>query len=142
MAERAPTVADAITVPLPRDARDDGVLVIAEAHAHVPFAIARMFTIQAPAGAVRGRHAHRRCSQFMLCVSGAVDVLLDDGAGQRTVSLARDNDALHVPPMIWKAVTFHAPQTVLVVLCDRPYEEDDYIRDYAAYLDARRALAP
>lgn len=138
MGNRPSTVADAVKLELPRHVRDDGVLVVAEGLIHVPFAVARLFTIEAPLGAVRGRHAHRRCSQFMICVHGAIEFLVDDGAAQRTFVLEHGHEALHVPPMLWLSLTFRAPQTVLIGICDRPYEEDDYIRDYDAFLDARR----
>jgi len=73
------SVAQVRLIELPRHARADGELVAAEAGAHVPFAIVRLFTVTAPAGARRGEHAHRRCSQFMLCVHGAVEITCDDG---------------------------------------------------------------
>lgn len=134
------TIADIVAIDLPRFARADGAIVVAEQTSHVPFAIARMFTLRGQRDAARGNHAHRTCRQFMLCASGAVDVGLDDGTSRRTVCLDRDNQALHVPAMIWNVVTFRAPESVLVVLCDQPYREDDYIRDYAAFLDARRKV--
>lgn len=136
-----PCVDDAATVELPRHERDDGVVVVAEGLAHLPFAIARVFTVCAPADALRGHHAHRQCRQFMFCPRGAVDVGLDDGASRKTVRLSRGNLALHVPAMIWNVVSFREPDAVLVVLCDQPYREDDYIRDYAAFLQARKAQA-
>ncbi|MBS0533674.1 MAG: FdtA/QdtA family cupin domain-containing protein [Proteobacteria bacterium] len=132
------SVFDAEAIELPRFARADGAVVVAECISHVPFAVARMFTLRAPLDAVRGNHAHRRCEQFMLCANGAIDVGLDDGVSRRTVRLDRENLALHVPAMIWNMVTFRAADTVLIVLCDQPYREDDYIRDYAAFLEARR----
>jgi hypothetical protein len=135
---RPSTVADAVKFELPRHLRDDGALVVAEGLMHVPFAIARMFTVEAPLGAVRGRHAHRRCSQFMICAHGAIECLVDDGEARRTFVLERGNEALHVPPMLWQTLTFLAPQAVLIGICDRVFEEDDYIRDYDAFLDARR----
>lgn len=135
---RLATVADAVKLELPRHVRDDGTLVVAEGLTHVPFAIARMFTVEAPLGAARGRHAHRRCSQFMMCVRGAIEFLVDDGAAQRTFVLDRGHDALYVPPMLWQSVTFRTPQAVLIGMCDRPYEEGDYIHDYDAFLEARR----
>jgi len=140
MTDRHATIADIGVIDLPRFARNDGALVVAEHASHVPFAIARVFTLRAPPDAVRGDHAHRRCRQFMLCASGAVDVGVDDGDGRKTIRLDRDNQALHVPAMIWNTVTFRAADSVLVVLCDQPYRDDDYIRDYAAFLDARRTV--
>jgi len=135
---RSSLIAGAVTIDLPTYARDDGVVVVAEALKHVPFAVVRMFTVEAPPGAVRGQHAHKRCSQFMLCVSGAVEVRIDDGGARKAAVLDRGDRALFVPPMLWQSVTFQGPQSVLVVLCDRPYEEGDYIRDYETFLDARR----
>ena len=124
-------------IELPCFQREDGDLVVAETATQVPFAIQRMFILRAPAGAHRGQHAHRLCSQFMMCVSGAVDVVCDDGREQRTFALDRGNVALLVPPTIWSTVIFREKGSVLAVLCDRPYEENDYIRDSAAFLAFR-----
>jgi dTDP-4-dehydrorhamnose 3,5-epimerase-like enzyme len=127
-------------IELPCHRRDDGEVVVAEAAAQVPFAIARMFTLTAPAGAVRGNHAHRRCSQFMQCVHGIVEVTCSDGHGQKIFVLDRRDRALLVPPGIWNTVTFRQGHSVVTVLCDRPYEEGDYIRDYADYLAFRSTV--
>lgn len=119
--------------------KKDGTIVVAEAGAQVPFVILRVFTLTAPLAAVRGEHAHRKCSQFMICVHGAIDVTCGDGREQRTFSLDRGNVALLVPPTIWNKVTIRREDSVLAVLCDRPYEEDDYIRDYEEFVAFRQA---
>jgi hypothetical protein len=125
-------------VELPRHVREDGEVVVAEAATGVPFAIARLFVLRAPQGAERGHHAHRICSQFMICSNGIVDIVLKDGDAQRTFVLDRSDRALLVPPMIWNTVVFRAPQSVVSVLCDRPYEAADYIRDYDEFLRLRQ----
>jgi UDP-2-acetamido-3-amino-2,3-dideoxy-glucuronate N-acetyltransferase len=130
-------VADLCIVELPCFARDDGEVVVAEVAAQVPFAIERMFTLTATPGARRGDHAHRLCSQFIVCVHGAVDITCDDGSAQRTFKLDRGNQALLVPPMIWNTVDFVNSGSVLVVLCDRLYETHDYIRDHAEFVAMR-----
>jgi hypothetical protein len=53
---------EACLIELPRHARADGEVIVDEAAAQVPFRIERMFALAAPAGAKRGRHAHRLCS--------------------------------------------------------------------------------
>ncbi|MFZ3337197.1 MAG: FdtA/QdtA family cupin domain-containing protein [Xanthobacteraceae bacterium] len=128
------------TIELPRHARSEGEVVVAEGDRSVPFAIARMFTVKAPSGAKRGEHAHRRCSQFMICVHGVIDIGCDDGRSQRIFALDRSNLALMVPPTIWNTVMFRHSDSVLAVLCDRGYEEHDYIRDYAEFLAFRGAV--
>ena len=133
-------LADVRIIDLPRHVRDDGEVVVADSATTVPFAIARLFTLRAPSGAERGKHAHRRCSQFMICSDGAVDVLLDDGAARQTFVLDRSNRALLVPPMIWNTVLFRMPHSVVSVLCDRPYEAEDYVRDYHDFMHLREEV--
>ncbi len=129
------------SIELPRYARDDGEVVVAECAGQVPFMIARLFTVTAPEGARRGQHAHRRCSQLMLCVHGAFDIECADGIEQRTFSLDRRNTALLVPPTIWSTVIARKNDSVLAVLCDRLYEEHDYIRDQSQFLAFRKTGA-
>jgi dTDP-4-dehydrorhamnose 3,5-epimerase-like enzyme len=133
-------LADARLIDLPRHARADGEVIVAEAAAQVPFRIERMFALTAPAGNARGRHAHRLCSQFMICVSGAVDVVCEDGSNRKTFALHRRNQALLVPPGLWNTVEFRQNESVLIVLCDRVYEAGDYIRDYADFLSFRESV--
>ena len=130
---------EARLIELPRHARADGEVIVAEAVAQVPFRIERMFTLTAPAGAERGRHAHRLCSQFMICVSGAVDVVCEDGSSKKTFALNRRNQALLVPPGLWNTMEFRQKESVLIVLC-RVYEPDDYIHDYAEFLSFRESV--
>jgi dTDP-4-dehydrorhamnose 3,5-epimerase-like enzyme len=134
-------IEDACLIALPRHERADGEVVVAEATRQVPFRIERMFALTAPAGAKRGRHAHRLCSQFMICVNGAVDVACEDGSKQKTFRLDRRDMALLVPSGLWNTIEFRQNDSVLVVLCDRLYDEHDYIRDYAEYLSFREVAA-
>jgi len=71
-------------------------------------------------------------------VHGVVDVLCDDGSDQRTFKLDRGDTALLVPPSIWNTVIFREKDSVLVVLCDRHYEEHDYIRNYREFVAYRK----
>ncbi len=126
------------TVDVPHYVADNGTLVVMEGLTHVPFAIARVFSIIASVGAVRGQHAHRACSQILICPIGRVEVQCDDGHEVFTYILDRPYSGLLVPPSIWAKQTFLALGSVLTVLCDRPYEVDDYIRDYVDFKRYRR----
>ena len=77
----------------------------------------------------------------MVCVHGAMDITCTDGRAHRTFSLNRGNLALLVPPTIWNTVTVQTEGSVLVVLCDRHYEEQDYIRDYQEFMAFREAAS-
>jgi dTDP-4-dehydrorhamnose 3,5-epimerase-like enzyme len=121
---------------------DDCVLVIAEAKKHVPFEMRRIFFVTGvAAGQTRGRHAHRRCHQLLVCPAGAVSVRLTDGSASRTVELDTPQKALHIPPGLWAEQIYRDPATLLLVLCDRVYEAEDYIRGMEAFIDWRRSGA-
>lgn len=97
----------------------------------LPFAPARVFTVsQVPSTHVRGEHAHRQCHQLLLCLSGSVDCLVDNGETRFSVHLTPDRPGLHIPPMHWGTQYNYSPDAVLLVLASRPYEDSDYIRDY------------
>jgi len=109
------------------DAR--GGLAVIDIIQHAPFTPVRLFWISdVAAGGTRGGHAHKRCSQFMVCLSGQVRVDAFDGKARQTFVLGR-GEFINVVPGIYATETFLVEQSALLVLCDRPYETDDYIHD-------------
>ena len=128
---------DAIRIdqlPAIRDER--GGLVVAEFRDYVPFQVVRLFYVHdVPADTVRGQHAHRRCRQYVICQTGRVAIEAHDGTRTRRVEL-QAGQAVLVEPGIFFSETYADPDTVLLVLCDRPYEPDDYIRSLDEFLAA------
>ena len=41
---------------------------------------------------------------------------------------------VHMPPMIWGTQYRYSRDAVLLVFASRPYENEDYIRDYDTFL--------
>ena len=107
-----------------------GGLCVIEGGADAPFDILRVFTVSALKGSIRGNHAHKKCSQFMVCASGEIKVICSDGVKDREYSLDSPSTGLYVPPGIWAKEEYLTNSAVLTVLCDRHYEEDDYIHSY------------
>jgi len=123
-----------IELPKIRDQR--GNLTFIEEENHIPFPIKRVFYIyDIPSGEDRGAHAHYDLHQFIICLSGGLDVFLDDGHGQRTVHLNRPWVGLHIPPMIWASEGGFDPGTTYLVLASDFYDPKSYIRDYNLFLD-------
>jgi mannose-6-phosphate isomerase-like protein (cupin superfamily) len=123
------------TLPTMRDQR--GALTVAELGKYVPFSVVRMFYVsEVPCGTQRGAHAHYHCSQYLLCISGRVRVTVMDGSSERHFELAPSN-GIYIRPGIFAAETYLDPSTVLLVLCDRPYEKDDYINTLEEFLAYR-----
>jgi len=101
----------------------------------VPFSVKRIFYLyDIPGGESRGAHAHKVCHQFLVCVSGSFEILLDDGLNTRNVYLNLPNTGLHIPPGIWASENNFASGSICLVFASHEYSEDDYIRDYKAFL--------
>jgi dTDP-4-dehydrorhamnose 3,5-epimerase-like enzyme len=124
-------------IDLPRIQDPRGNLTFIEGVNHVPFEIARVYYLyDVPGGETRGGHAHRQLEQFIIAMSGSFDVVLDDGSERRTVSLNRSYYGLYMPRMIWRELVNFSSGSVCTVLASRPYEEEDYYRDYDEFVAA------
>lgn len=103
----------------------------------IPFVVRRWFLVHdVPSPEIRGEHAHRRCKQFLICVSGSVTVTVDDGNRRQAVVLDHPSLGIYIPPMTWGAQFRYGPAAALLVLASEPYDPDDYIRDYDEFLAA------
>lgn len=133
---RTTTIADLRTLRFGQHVRADGVLtVIPDDGAHgLGMRVRRVFTVtDVPAGGMRGDHAHRDCTQVVVCLHGRVSIRIDDGRDSTTIELMGADRALSIPPGLWNQLTFAGPDTVIAVFCDQPYTEEDYLRDRPAY---------
>lgn len=116
-----------------RDLR--GSLVAGEYERPLPFVPHRYFLVfDVPGAHVRGEHAHMVCHQYLVCVSGEVHVIVDDGNVRQEFVLDDKHAGLYMPPMIWGIQYRYSPGSVLLVLASHAYDPEDYIRDYGDFL--------
>jgi dTDP-4-dehydrorhamnose 3,5-epimerase-like enzyme len=118
---------EAMLIELPHFLDGTGSLTVLEGEDKVPFLIKRVFIVYAQVGEVRGQHAHRLCSQFMICSSGSVEVVTNNGKDEHVYLLNTPNIGLMVPPALWAQETYLESDSVLTVLCDMNYDPEDYI---------------
>jgi UDP-2-acetamido-3-amino-2,3-dideoxy-glucuronate N-acetyltransferase len=118
-----------------RDARGP-LSVLGQGTAQLPFEPKRIFFTYEANEKSRGAHAHRECSQVLICPSGKLDVTVKDGEREAKICLDAPTMALLVPPMVWAEQCNHSPGAVLMVLASHPYDESDYIRDEVAWREA------
>lgn len=112
-----------------------GNLVALEKGTDFPFDIKRVYYIWGTdKNAIRGKHAHRKLEQVIVCTSGSCDFILDDGHERATVHLDNPAVGLHIKSNIWREFTNFSPDCVVMVLASEHYDEDDYIRDYNQFL--------
>jgi acetyltransferase-like isoleucine patch superfamily enzyme len=112
-----------------------GSLVAAD-FGELPFVPLRAFAvIDVPSELIRGSHAHRECEQFLVCLAGSINCVVDDGHQRDEVRLDTPEVGLHLPSMIWGTQYKYTRDAVLLVLASAPYVAEDYIRDYDEFLD-------
>ena len=108
---------------------------MAEQLRHIPFEIKRVYwTYDVPAGESRGGHAHRHCRSVVIAVSGSFDVVLDNGKERRTYHMNHPYQALLINTGIWRTLEDFSSGAVCLSLASDEFEEEDYIRDYEAFL--------
>lgn len=117
----------------------NGLLVVTSEN-RVPLSVERVFTIHAGVGDRRGEHAHRTCTQFLVAVSGSWKIEVFRGSEASTFALDGPKSGVLIPPFLWAAQAATAPNSVLLVLCDKGFDEADYIRDRAIYLRTWREM--
>lgn len=117
----------------------NGMLTVFEEGTNVPFVIRRVFAVTAEKGAKRGEHAHRRCSQLVVCISGSIRLSCFDGDSAEEVVMSNDGRGALILPGTWATQEYLQSGSTIMVLCDRAFEAEDYIRDYQEFLDMKAA---
>ncbi|QUB46637.1 WxcM-like domain-containing protein [Prevotella sp. oral taxon 475] len=123
-----------LLINLPRILDPRGNLTVAQAQEQVPFDIRRVYWVyDVPAGESRGGHAHKRCRELIVAVSGSFHVTLDNGTERKTFLLNHPYQGLLVETDTWRTLDDFSSGAVGLVLASEPFDEEDYIRNYADF---------
>lgn len=118
-------------IRLPKVNNRAGNITALENNITVPFEVKRVYYLyDIPGGEGRGGHAHKELQQFLIAVSGAFDVMLDDGINKKVIHLDRPYLGLHIVPGIWRELSNFSSGSICLVLASHKYNEKDYIRQY------------
>ena len=99
------------------------------------FEIKRIYWIsKVPHGEIRGMHAHKHLRQIFICLSGQLSVKFDDGIETNVYVLTEKDSCITVEPGLWRELYDFSQDSMLMVLCDEVYDEQDYIRDYEEFI--------
>lgn len=112
-----------------------GNLTIVEEGCEVPFKIQRAYWIHGvPQGEERGKHSNKVSSEYVIAVSGSVEITLEDKNGRKTYLLDTKDKGLLIPPDTWDELRNFSPDAVLLVLASHSYDESTYINSYEEFL--------
>lgn len=133
------TIDDVKIIDLPKFTDPRGNLSFVEQLNHIPFEIKRTYWIyDVPGGENRGGHAYRGNQEFIVALSGAFDVIVDDGSNKKTFTLNRSYYGLYVPAGLWREMDNFSTNSLALEFSSIHYDEKDYIRDYEVFLSSKK----
>ena len=125
------TVDDVRIIELPKFLDARGNLSFAEQNNHIPFEIKRTYWIyDVPGGEDRGGHAFKENQEVVIALSGAFDVVVDDGEHKKTFTLNRSYYGLYVPAGLWRTMENFSTNSFALEFGSEHYSASDYVRNY------------
>ena len=129
------TVEDVKIIELPKFADPRGNLSFVEQLNHIPFGIKRTYWIyDVPGGEDRGGHAFRKNEEFIVALSGAFDVIVDDGKEKKRFALNRSYYGLYIPAGLWRSMENFSTNSLALEFGSIHYDRTDYVEDYDKFL--------
>jgi len=108
--------------------KKSGTLIQISLFKDIPFKTKRVFMIYGNKNFVRGNHAHKKCSQFLMPIFGKIKIDYFDKFRKNSVLLNSDKKkGILLKPLTWCKLTFLSKNSIILVFCDREYEYKDYI---------------
>ncbi len=133
------TIDDVRIIELPKFLDARGNLSFAENFKQIPFEIKRTYWIyDVPGGENRGGHAFRENQELVIALSGAFDVIVDDGVKKKTFSLNRSYYGLYIPNGLWRTMENFSTNSFALEFGSVNYLPEDYIRDYDEFLKMKK----
>jgi dTDP-4-dehydrorhamnose 3,5-epimerase-like enzyme len=132
-------IEDAKLIELPKFTDPRGNLSFVEQLNHIPFEIKRTYWIyDVPGGENRGGHAFLKNEEFIVALSGAFDVIVNDGERKKKFTLNRSYYGLYVPAGLWREMENFSTNSLALEFGSTHYDVNDYIRDYDVFIEMKR----
>ncbi len=128
-------------IQLPKILDPRGNLSFLESGNHIPFEIERTYWIyDVPGGEIRGGHAFKYQKEFIIVLSGSLDIVIYDGIKEKKFSLNRSYYGLYIPNGLWRYMENFATNTLALIVSSTAFDENDYIRNkkyFKQFLDGK-----
>jgi hypothetical protein len=123
-------------IDIPKITDPRGNLAVVEKDT-LPYKVERVYYLyDVPSDSHRGGHAHKKCLELLIAVSGSFTVALDNGVDTKKVTLNKPDKGLLISTMIWRELADFSSGAMCLVLASHEFEESDYIRDKEAFYTA------
>lgn len=106
-----------------------GNLIAFEKGNNLDFELKRTYILSKNTKALpRGFHSHKNLNQLIVCLAGSCEILLqgrDQVKDQQKYTL-QENQSCRIYPNTWREIHAMSPNCILMVLCDKEYDPNDY----------------
>ena len=110
--------------------KKSGTLIPFSLKKDIPFKVKRIFLIYGNKNFIRGKHAHKTCSQFILPIYGKIELTCESKNLKIKKKLDHKKKEAHLlKPLTWCEIKF-LTNSILMVFCDKEYDYKDYIEKY------------
>lgn len=94
------------------------------------FKLKRFFFVYGKTKYFRANHAHKKCNQILIPISGKIKVEITNLKKiKKTYLLTLKNKRfLYVPQKNWIRLSFLQKNSILLTLCDYKYDKSEYIQ--------------
>ncbi len=101
----------------------------------IPFKPKRIFLVYGNKGYVRAKHAHYKCKQYIVAISGKIEISYQTKKTKSKLLISNKlNRGFLSNPMTWIELRFLTNNCILIVFCDSEYKYNDYIDNYKKFL--------
>ena len=123
-----------LIIDLPKILDERGNLSFFENNKQIPFEIKRTYWIyDVPGGEIRGSHAFKEQTEFIVALSGSFDIILNDGKDDLKFFLNRSYYGLLIPKMYWRRLENFSTNALALITSNKSFDDADYIRDYEQF---------
>ena len=98
------------------------------------FKINRLFILHGKKGFFRGDHAHKKCTQVFVPLSGKMKIEITKKKTKNFILNSKKISFLTIPPLHWCKIHFLDKSSSLLVLCNVKFSEKEYLRNFKDFL--------
>ena len=115
--------------------KKSGKLVPLNFDSKFPIPVKRIFYIYGKKNNHRGDHAHKKCKQLFIPISGKIALIIKKNGKEKKILLnSKKNIGILIPNLYWCRLKFLTNNAIVMVACDRKYEFHDYIEKYSEFI--------
>jgi len=90
------------------------------------------FVTNVPKGEIRGKHAHYKTKQYLICVKGLIQISIYNGCVWDR-EIIGEGEYTFIDQLLWDEQKYLTGNDILLSICSTIYDKNDYINNILEY---------